>query len=62
MKVEVYTHDGNKVTVNADDFSAVETNKQINDTGLTTIVIGDGIFHRTNISKVVPVREEETTA
>jgi hypothetical protein len=60
--VEVFTHDGSKFMVEVEDFDAAEINDAINDTGRSTIVIGDAIFHRTNVSKIVPIRETSTTS
>ena len=59
MKVEVILTDRTRITVEVESYNAREVLEALNDpAGDRYILIGNDIFDRTTVSRVVPVREQ----
>ena len=59
MKVEVILTDRTRITVEAENYNAREVLEALNDpAGERYILIGNDIFDRSTVSRVVPVRGE----
>ncbi|MGH0967703.1 hypothetical protein ACQVQ4_26365, partial [Bacillus cereus] len=51
--IEVYTNATEKLVVQTDDYNPVLLNQQLNNGEVTTVLIGDNIFARFDIKRVV---------
>lgn len=59
MKVEVILRDRTRITVEVESYNARELLEELNDpAGDQYIIIGNDIFEKSTISRVVPVREQ----
>jgi hypothetical protein len=54
MTLDILCHDGSKFEVTVDSFDPIATNEILNDPNILTIVIGDIIFSRIDIKRIVP--------
>lgn len=57
MELQVITMDRKEFTVTADNYDAAAIWEALNDDSQRMIMIGDGIFERTDVRRVLPVEE-----
>ncbi|MEK3887244.1 hypothetical protein [Bacillus sp. FSL K6-3431] len=53
INLEVLTHDGELFNVEVAEYDAMEVNEKLNDSEVNTVVIGDFIFGRFDIKRIV---------
>ncbi|HDR4450743.1 TPA: hypothetical protein QCQ08_003425, partial [Bacillus cereus] len=51
--IEIYTNTTEKLVVQTDDYNPVLLNQQLNNGEITTVLIGDNIFARFDVKRVI---------
>jgi hypothetical protein len=57
MELEIICHDGSVYHVNVDEYNPMVINEQLNNNEVLTVAIGDKIFSRIDIKRIIPRKE-----
>lgn len=55
--VEVFLHDGNKLSVYADNFNEVDISNEFNNPKLSMVAVGNAIVNKNAVKLITPVEE-----
>jgi hypothetical protein len=61
QQLKITTHSGNEYEVTVESFDPVQTNTDLNNNEIYTVVFGDVILSRIDVKAVVPIKIESDT-